>query len=133
MNLHNVACTALWENHNSGGCHCWLQLVRPSLFVATMFLGSTAIVRPRKAPLPGYELAWAEEFDGTVLDKGKWGYRTDSKHLSTQKPENVSVTNGVLRLQLKKEAAGGKNYTGAGIVSREEFKYGYFEVRMKML
>jgi beta-glucanase (GH16 family) len=87
---------------------------------------------PPKAPLAGYELAWTEEFDGDVLDRGKWGYRTDSKHLSTQQPENVSLQDGVLHLQLKKEEAGGKNYTGAGIISREEFKYGYFEARMRM-
>lgn len=84
------------------------------------------------APLPGYELMWSDEFDAGVLDAAKWGYRTDSKHLSTQKPENVSVKDGLLRLTLKKETAGGKQYTGAGIISKSTFKYGYFEARLKM-
>jgi beta-glucanase (GH16 family) len=103
-----------------------------SLLTASVFPGSTAIADTPKAPLAGYELAWAQEFDGDVLDTNKWVYRTDSKHLSTQKPENVSVQDGLLHFRLKKEEAGGKNYTGAGIISREAFKYGYFEACMKM-
>jgi beta-glucanase (GH16 family) len=81
---------------------------------------------------PQYKLVWSDEFDGATLDASKWGYRTDSKHLSTQKPGNVSVKDGLLRLTLKKEAAGGKQYTGAGIVSVPNFKYAYYEARMKM-
>lgn len=84
------------------------------------------------APLPGYKLAWQDEFDGSALDTAKWTCRKDSKNLSTQKPENVVVKDGLLRLTLKKEAAGGKNYTGAGIISVPTFKHGYYEARIKM-
>jgi len=129
MNRDSVTSPASREDHSAPR---WLSLARCSLLLAGAFLSPPAIADPPKAPLAGYELAWAEEFDGEVLDKGKWAYRTDSKHLSTQKPENVLVRDGVLHLQLKKEKAGGKDYTGAGIISREEFKYGYFEARMKM-
>jgi beta-glucanase (GH16 family) len=80
----------------------------------------------------GYQLVWGDEFDGEGLNQEKWGFRTDSKHLSVQKPENVSVKDGVLRLALKKEAAGGKRYTGGGVVSRAAFKYGYYEARLKV-
>jgi beta-glucanase (GH16 family) len=95
-------------------------------------LAQGADVKTVSAPLPGYALAWSDEFDGTALDAAKWTYRTDSKNLSTQKSENVVVKDGLLRLTLKKEAAGGKNYTGAGIISRPAFKYGYYEARIKM-
>jgi beta-glucanase (GH16 family) len=91
----------------------------------------TNAITPR-APVSGYNLVWNDEFNGTALDVSKWGFRTDSKHLSTQKSENVSVKDGLLRLTLKKETAGSKNYTGAGIVSRPAFKYGYYESRAKM-
>jgi beta-glucanase (GH16 family) len=84
------------------------------------------------APVSGYRLVWSDEFEGGALDPSKWGYRTDSKHLSTQKPENVSVKDGMLHLSLKKELAGGKQYTGAGLISKPVFKYGYYEARMKM-
>ncbi|HTL73338.1 MAG TPA: hypothetical protein VL863_08545 [bacterium] len=57
---------------------------------------------PPKASFDGYELVWAEEFNRDVLDQGKWTCRTDSKHLSTQKSENVSARDGFLYLALKK-------------------------------
>ena len=84
------------------------------------------------APLPGYKLTWQDEFEGVTLDSSKWTRRTDSKNLSTQKPDNVAVKDGLLHLNLKKEAAGGKDYTGAGIISLPTFKHGYYEARIKM-
>jgi len=96
------------------------------------FLASANAQDKPQAPVAGYTLAWSEEFDGDKLDADKWVYRTDSKHLSTQKPENVSVKDGVLRVALKKEKVGGKDYTGGGIISVPVFKYGYYEARIKM-
>ncbi len=99
---------------------------------AIFLLSLTLACAVQAAPPPGYKLAWADEFDGSKLDPNKWAYRTDSKHWSTQKPENVSVADGKLILAVKKEAASGKNYTGAGVISRQAFKYGYYEARFKV-
>lgn len=85
------------------------------------------------APLPGYKLVWADDFNGTALDKEKWDFRTDNKMWSKQQPENVSVADGKLRLSAKKESAEGKHYTGAGLISKKTFKYGYYEARFKVL
>jgi len=87
---------------------------------------------PGTTPLPGYRLVWADEFNEGKLDTNKWDYRTDSKMWSTQKPENVFVRDGKLILAVKKEDAGGKHYTGAGIISKRAFKYGYYESRFKV-
>lgn len=84
-------------------------------------------------PPRGYELKWSDEFNGRKLDPSKWGYRTDSKHWSTQKPENVVLENGNLVLLLKKEEAGGKHYTGAGVISKPAFRFGYYEARFRVL
>lgn len=62
----------------------------------------------------------------------KWDYRTDSKMWSTQKPENVSVSDGLLRIGLRKEEANGMHYTGGGVISRKSFRYGYYEARVKI-
>lgn len=95
-------------------------------------LGVQPVVSKDAAPLAGYKLAWADEFDGNTLDTNKWTFRTDRKHLSAQRPENVLVSSGLLRLILKKETADGKQYTGAGIISRMAFRHGYYEARFKM-
>lgn len=82
--------------------------------------------------LKGYTLAWSDDFDGTKLDTEKWKYRVDSKALSAQKPENVSVEGGKLKIALKKEDSDGKHYTGGGVASKRRFKYGYYEARFKV-
>lgn len=86
----------------------------------------------RAAAPAGYELRWYDEFNGTSLNTNEWYYRNDSKHWSTQRPENVSLVNGNLKIALKKESYGGMNYTGGGIISKKNFQYGYYEVRAKL-
>ena len=83
-------------------------------------------------PVEGYRLAWSDEFTGETLDLTKWDFRTDSKMWSTQLPANVKVANGVLKLELKKEEAKGKQYTGAGVIGKQAFRYGYYEASMKV-
>ena len=56
-------------------------------------------------PLPGYKLVWSDEFNGNMLDTNKWDFRTDSRMWSTQLPENVSVRDGKLILNVKKQDA----------------------------
>ncbi len=81
----------------------------------------------------GYELVWSDEFDGDGLDLETWAYRADAKHQSVQRRENVEVADGVLTLHLTvlDEPIQGKHYAGAGIVTRERFHYGYYEVRAR--
>lgn len=78
-----------------------------------------------------YRLVWSDEFNGTEVDETKWEYRLDSKHWSTQLARNASVSDGVCHLMLKKEAVAGKEYTGAGIISRKYFGFGYYEARIR--
>lgn len=83
-------------------------------------------------PSPTYQLAWADEFEGSTLDLARWEYRTDSKHWSTQLPANISVHDGSLWIALRKQHAGDKEYTGGGVISKRLFKYGYYEARFKI-
>jgi len=79
-----------------------------------------------------WQLAFSDEFDGSTLDAAKWNYRLDSRHWSEQRMANVSVRNGMLRLALRKEKAGGLDYTAGGVISKQAFRYGYYEARLKM-
>lgn len=83
------------------------------------------------APPAGYTLAWSDEFDGTALDTSRWNYRTDTRFWSTQVPANVRVDSGFLALDLKKETVGSSAYTGAGVISKDVVRYGYYETSMK--
>jgi beta-glucanase (GH16 family) len=82
-------------------------------------------------PPAGYELVFADEFNGDKIDTQKWGFRLDNKMLSTQQPENVSVKGGNLEIALRKESVKDKNYTAGGVISKETFVYGYYEARFK--
>ncbi len=82
-------------------------------------------------PPAGYQLVFSDEFDGDSVDTNRWGFRLDSKLLSTQQPENVSVKNGNLEIALRKESVRGKPYTGGGVISRQTYVYGYYEARFK--
>ena len=93
---------------------------------------STNFIQPfAGTPVSGYRLAWSDEFDAPAFDTTKWDYRTDSKHWSTQLPANLTVSNGILNLNLKKQTANGMSYTGAGAISKAAFRFGYYEARMR--
>ena len=82
--------------------------------------------------LSGYHFIWGDEFKGSVLTTNQWVYRNDSTMWSTQKPENVEVSDGTLKIFGRKESAEGKDYTGGGVISRRTFRYGYYESRLKV-
>lgn len=91
----------------------------------------------RAAPLPGYELAWADEFDGvnadgTGLDTGDWYYREGEKVICSNSPDNVTVSGGLLHIALKREDRNGMPYTCGGVISKEWFGYGYYETRAQL-
>ena len=103
------------------------------LFIALGARAQTpAPVTPFGNVVQNYTLSWSDEFDGPTLDMTKWQYREDSKMWSTQLAANDSVADGKFIIALKKEAAGKKNYTGGGIISRQTFQYGYYEARFKV-
>lgn len=79
-------------------------------------------------PASNYGLAWEETFSGTTLDTSRWNYRTDVKKLSAQRPANVAIVNNQLSLLMKRESYAGKEFTGGGIVTKQVFGYGYYEV-----
>ncbi|MEM1358183.1 MAG: family 16 glycosylhydrolase [Bacteroidota bacterium] len=90
-------------------------------------------------------LIWSDEFDGTSLDETNWSYQLEdgcniglcnwgNNEAQWYTKENLEVTNGVLKIHARREQIGGKGYTSARINSKNkrDFKYGYFEARMKL-
>lgn len=89
-------------------------------------------------------LVWAEEFDfdGAPCD-GNWtfdignginGWGNEEEQYYTDRPENISVENGILTITAKREDFAGFEYTSARIKSQDkfEFTYGRVEARAKL-
>ena len=83
-------------------------------------------------PIGECKLVFEDNFDSTALNTNLWKYRTDTRFLSTQIPANVTVANGFLYLNVKKEKYGTSDFTGAGIISKKGYKWGYYESRFKI-
>ena len=72
---------------------------------------------------PGYELAWADEFDGvnadgTGLDESEWFYREGEKAECSNQPATSSVGDGLLHIAIKAEQANGEDSRPAAASSR---------------
>lgn len=93
------------------------------------------------------KLIWADEFDTPgVPDPAKWGYDlgngcpdicgwgNNELQYYTNRPENVIVSGGTLKIIARAENYSGKAYTSARILSKDKFsfKYGKVEVRAKI-
>ena len=89
------------------------------------------------------ELVWADEFEGDVLADTSWSYDTgtgnngwgnNESQYYTDRPENVSVTDGLLRITAQRENFSGSDFTSARIVTMDkfEFTYGRVEIRAKL-
>lgn len=92
-----------------------------------------------EAPMPhlppetgkGYTLVWQDEFEDTAINKTEWNLRTGERFASMNKAQNVSVADGLLRIALKKEKVGKLDYTSGGVISKREFRYGYYETSFR--
>lgn len=81
--------------------------------------------------LDGYVCVWADEFTGETLDESKWnvevnGFGGGNNELQFYREENISVSEGHLLIEARKEYFGGKSYTSGRINSKYkgEFTYG---------
>ncbi len=99
------------------------------LFLAANKVDAQTII---SRPIGLCELVFEDNFDSTALNTANWDVRKDSANWSRQKAENATVANGYLYLNGKKETVGGTSYTGAGVVTKKGFRYGYYECRFRV-
>jgi len=115
---------------------------RPLLLAAAVALATTAVSLPAKpANASGWVITFEDDFSGSSLDKSKWYTRyiydngkmdhfNDEKQRFREKDNHV-FKDGVLNLVAQKPTA--KGYYPSGMIrSRQTFRYGYFEARIKM-
>jgi len=77
-------------------------------------------------------LVFEDNFDSTALNTNDWDIQTGKQGLSKQLANNAVVANGYLYLQAKKEKTDSAEYTGAGVVTRKGYRYGYYESRFRV-
>jgi beta-glucanase (GH16 family) len=89
-----------------------------------------------------WQLVWQDEFNSNALDSTHWtfdigngagGWGNNELEYYTSRPQNVSISNGLLHIVALKESFSGFNYTSAklkssGLVYK---KYGRFEFRAR--
>ncbi|WP_435416519.1 glycoside hydrolase family 16 protein [Polaribacter aestuariivivens] len=92
----------------------------------------------------GLKLVWSDEFDTDgAPDPGKWtydigtgsnGWGNNESQYYTDRTENVTISNGTLKIKAKKENFSGANYTSARLKTQGlfDFTYGRVEIRAKL-
>ena len=103
-----------------------------ALALATIALAVPATPASADPPSTNYSMVFDDEFNGTSVNTALWGYRTDSKGYSVQLPANVTEGGGDLTINLKQQTVGSYGFTGGGVVSKQQFRYGYYETRAKI-
>lgn len=105
---------------------------------------TTTIATPEPIPvaeIEGWELVWADEFDGEEInpdnwgyDIGGWGWGNGEAQYYTDRTENAWVQNGLLVIKADQERYENSYYTSARLVTQDlqEFQYGRIEARIKV-
>ena len=131
-----------------------IQLLRASGACTAVLLASgTALLGGETAPAavpPGWTLVWHDEFDGSDIDRAKWGFDlgnslkagttaikgwgNDELEYYTDRRENAAVSGGELHIRALKESYQGCAYTSSRLVSRGLMAraYGRFEFRVRL-
>lgn len=102
---------------------------------------SALVVRKPVVASDDWALVWSDEFDGSELDRDKWGVRewaakkvNDEDQAYTARPKNLRLDDGHLVIEAHREEYEGAEYTSARIFSKGDgtFLYGRVEVRAKL-
>jgi len=114
---------------------------KAALLAAAIALLAFAAVSPtRPAQAEGWVITFEDNFDGHSLDRSKWYTRYIYDHgkmdhfndeLQRYREKNQIFEDGILNLVAEKPNAKGL-YASGMIRSRQTFRYGYFEARIKM-
>ncbi|MCF0131178.1 MAG: carbohydrate binding domain-containing protein [Pseudobutyrivibrio sp.] len=96
-----------------------------------------------KEPDSSYELVWQDEFEGTSLNRADWnvelheaGWVNNELQQYVDSTDNIYVKDGELVIKPVKtvDASGKATYTSGRVntQNKHDFKYGYFEARLKV-
>jgi len=108
-----------------------------SIFIFSILFGCVHVERidivGKTIPVDGYELVWADEFNGANLDMMKWGYRNLGPRRKAINVKNTVSLDGKGHLVLTTKRIGNEYHTAMiGTQGKFETTFGYFECRAKL-
>ncbi len=119
-----------------------LMIAQATTLAATNYAIDAPMHAPASAP------SWADEFNGTGVDRGAWRFDTDfnkqgwfnheQQYYADARPENARIEGGALVIEARRETLpkqadwGGQAYTSAKLVTRKDYGYGFYEVSAKL-
>ncbi len=113
-------------------------MIRLTWFAAVTFVIASS------ASAQTWEQVWADEFDGSTLDAGKWTAQLGdgcpdlcgwgNNELEWYQAANATVEDGMLTITAREESVGGKNYTSARLrtIGKGDWTYGRMEARARL-
>ncbi|WP_292889194.1 glycoside hydrolase family 16 protein [Nonlabens sp.] len=123
-------------------------ILRLGIFVASVMLTLSCSPDDKQQVTTKNNLVWQDEFNidgapdpliwgadiGNGEAEGIPGWGNEERQYYTDRPENVVVENGVLKITALKESFQGADYTSARILTKGKYqkKYGRFEARIKL-
>ena len=123
-------------------------IIRLGLLVAAVTLTISCSPDDKQQVTTKNNLVWQDEFSvdgapdpliwgadiGNGDAEGIPGWGNNERQYYTDRPENVTVENGVLKITALKESFQGSDYTSARILTKGKYqkKYGRFEARIKL-
>lgn len=103
-----------------------------------MLFGQAPCAKPADQipQVPGWQLLWHDEFDGTSLDTANWVPLDRQNSFNNEKqyyrPEQVTVSNGHLQITAINEPMGRKRFRSGLITSKARYGPGRFEARIDL-
>jgi beta-glucanase (GH16 family) len=104
--------------------------------VLIAFSACTGAASAQIADVPGWELAWHDEFEGAAVDQTNWELLNLQNSHNNEKqyyrPEQASIVDGKLRITATNQPIANKLYRSARLESRQAFPTGRFEARIDL-
>jgi beta-glucanase (GH16 family) len=118
----------------------------PAALLLAVCSGAATPLFAQCAEIPGCELVWADEFDGTELDLTRWSVQLGdgsevglppgwgNNELQYYRAANATVADGFLTITARDERFAGYDYTSARIRSlgKGDWTFGRMEMRARM-
>lgn len=106
-----------------------LLLIQIISFAQKPYLQKTEMANGLK-----WTMVWHDEFNSMKSIDKNWNAENASPEhiLSSRWRENITVKNGAVMFNNRKEQKGGKKWTSGSMTCKKQFQYGFFECRMKI-